>query len=68
MHFPTGRVSMEGAIRLLVDDFAVPTATELVQWRPLLAASEAAFLDIAHQPGVSRDAATAGPPVSSRSR
>jgi hypothetical protein len=50
VHFPTSRVAMEAGIRLLADDFAVPTATDPTAWRPLLAASETAFYQIAHQP------------------
>ena len=49
IHFPTSRVSLEAGIRLLADDFAVPTATVPGTWRPLLAASEAAFDRIAHR-------------------
>jgi hypothetical protein len=49
VHFPTSRVSMEAGIRLLADDFAVPTATDPSLWRPLLAASEATFERIAHR-------------------
>jgi hypothetical protein len=50
IHFPTSRVSMEAGIRLLTDDFAVPTATAPTSWRPLLAASETTFDRIAHRP------------------
>jgi hypothetical protein len=50
IHFPTSRVPMEAGVRLLADDFAVPTATSPATWRPLLAASETAFHQIAHQP------------------
>lgn len=49
IHFPTSRVSMEAGIRLLADDFAVPTATAATDWRPLLAASETTFRQIAHR-------------------
>jgi hypothetical protein len=50
VHFPTGRVAIEAVIRLLVEQFGVPTATEANVWRPLLTASERAFLDVAHRP------------------
>jgi len=50
VHFPTSRVSIEAGIRLLADDFAVPTATDPSEWRPLLAATETAFRAIAHRP------------------
>jgi hypothetical protein len=50
VHFPTNRVSIEAGIRLLADDFAVPTATDDSIWRPLLAASEGIFHQIAHPP------------------
>lgn len=39
VHFPTRRVSIEAGVRLLVDDFGVPTAR--ADWRPILSASEA---------------------------
>jgi hypothetical protein len=42
---------MEAGIRLLAGgDFAVPTATDPSRWRPMLAAAEAAFDQIAHRP------------------
>lgn len=50
VHFPTMRVSVEAVIRLLVEDFGVPCQTPPDVWRPVLAASEAAFLAIAHRP------------------
>ena len=50
VHFPSGRVSLEAVIRLLVDQFGVPANTPAEIWRPLLAESEAAFLRVAHQP------------------
>jgi hypothetical protein len=51
VHFPTDRVSLEAVIRLLAQDFAVPCARPPEVWRPVLAASEAAFREIAHRPG-----------------
>ncbi len=50
VHFPTGRVSLEAVIRLLVEEFGVPCNTSDDVWRPVLAASEQAFLEIAHRP------------------
>lgn len=50
VHFPTMRVSLEAVIRLLAEDFNVPCRTAPDVWRPVLAASEAAFLAIAHRP------------------
>ena len=50
VHFPTMRVSLEAIIRLLVEDFRVPCEAPADVWRPVLAASEAAFLAIAHRP------------------
>jgi hypothetical protein len=49
IHFPTQRLSLEAVIRLLVDQFGVPTAEPANVWRPVLAVSEAAFLGIAHR-------------------
>ncbi len=49
VHFPTGRVSLEAIIRLLIEQFHVPTNTEPDVWRPVLAESEKAFLRVAHQ-------------------
>jgi hypothetical protein len=49
VHFPTMRVSLEAVIRLLVDQFGVKSNELKKVWRPLLAASEAAFLGIAHR-------------------
>ena len=49
VHFPTHRVSLEAVVRLLIEEFNVPTRTPAEFWRPLLAESEAIFLDIAHQ-------------------
>lgn len=50
VHFPTMRVSLEAVIRLLAEDFKVPCRTAPDVWRPVLAASEAAFLAILHRP------------------
>lgn len=50
VHYPTGRVPIEAVIRLLADDYAVPCATDESVWRPVLAASEAAFRQVAHVP------------------
>jgi hypothetical protein len=50
VHFPTDRVSLEGVIRLLADQFNVPCNTESATWRPVLAESERAFQQIAHRP------------------
>ena len=50
VHLPTGRVSLEAIIRLLIETFKVPPRTTPNVWRPLLALSERAFLDNAHQP------------------
>jgi hypothetical protein len=50
VHFPVGRVSLEAVIRLLADQFGVPTNEPSAVWRPVLAESERAFLEIAHRP------------------
>lgn len=50
LRFPTGRVSIEAVIRLLVESFGVPCAEWQEKWREVLATSEEAFLRIAHQP------------------
>ncbi len=57
VHFPTMRVSLEAVIRLLADQFGVRCTQRSGVWRPMLAASEAAFLGIAHRSlsGPSRD-------------
>lgn len=49
-HFPTGRVSLEGVIRLLADQFHVPCNEPPEVWRPVLALSERLFHEIAHRP------------------
>jgi hypothetical protein len=50
MHFPTGRVSVEAVIRLLVEQFKVPCNQPADVWRPILSESERDFLRVAHQP------------------
>jgi hypothetical protein len=50
IHFPTNRVSLEAVIRMLAEQFAVPTNQPPTVWRPVLAASEASFSEIAHRP------------------
>jgi hypothetical protein len=50
VHFPTGRMPLEGVIRLLAEQFGVPCAEDASTWRPVLAETERAFLDIAHMP------------------
>ena len=50
VHFPTGRVPLEAVIRLLAEQFRVPCNTAPEVWRPALAESERAFLEIAHHP------------------
>lgn len=50
VHFPTARVSLESVLRLLIVDFGVPTAEPEAVWKPVLAESELAFQQIAHQP------------------
>lgn len=55
VHFPTGRVSLEAIIRLLVEEFGVPCNRPDV-WRRVLSESEKMFLEIAHQPRSDQDA------------
>lgn len=50
VHFPTGRVPIEAVIRLLIEQFAVPTNTASEVWRRVLAESERLFEEIAHRP------------------
>lgn len=50
IHFPTGRVALEGIIRLLTEQFGVPAREPSDVWRAALAESERAFLEIAHVP------------------
>lgn len=49
IHFPTSRISLEAVIRLLIEQFNVPSNTPPDIWRKLLAESEALFLQIAHK-------------------
>lgn len=51
IHFPTRRMPFEGIIRLLAepDQFGIPTSSPPEVWRRLVAASEAEFLQIAHE-------------------
>lgn len=48
-HFPTGRVSVEAVIRLLIEQFGVPPASAPEIWRRVLSESERAFEEIAHR-------------------
>ncbi len=50
IHFPTGRISLEAVIRLLADQFHVPTNKPPEIWRRALAESEPPFLDVALRP------------------
>ena len=50
LHFPSGRVSLEGVIRLLADQFQIPCARRQELWWPVLAESERLFYEIAHSP------------------
>jgi hypothetical protein len=50
VHFPTGRISIEAVIRLLVESFGVPCNGWHNRWRAVLAESERAFLEIARRP------------------
>jgi hypothetical protein len=50
VHFPTGRIALEGVIRCLAEQFHVQCNQPPEVWRPLLAESEQAFLDVAHRP------------------
>jgi hypothetical protein len=50
VHFPTGRVTLEGIIRLLIDDFGVGANEDEDVWRPLLHETEQVFINIARQP------------------
>ncbi len=49
-HFPTGRVSIEAVIRLLIEQFGVPPASAPEIWQRVLAESERTFESIAHRP------------------
>ena len=50
VHFPTGRISLEGILRLLAEQFSVPCNEPETVWRPMLAEAERTFLEIAHRP------------------
>ena len=50
VHLPTTRVSFEAVLRLLAEQFEVPTATPSEIWRPVLAEAEQLFAAIANQP------------------
>ncbi|MFA5891843.1 MAG: hypothetical protein WDA27_12980 [Actinomycetota bacterium] len=50
IHFPTGRIALEGIIRLLIEEFDVPANQPPETWRPVLAEAEQAFLAVAHRP------------------
>lgn len=50
LHFPTGRVSLEAVVRLLVESFGVPCPEWKTRWRRVLAESEKTFLAMAHHP------------------
>lgn len=50
IHFPVMRPTLEGVIRLLADGFGVGCAEPVEVWRPMVAASEEAFYEIAHTP------------------
>lgn len=49
IHFPATRVPLEAVIRLLIDQFHVPTTERRNFLRKVLLESERAFLDIAHR-------------------
>ena len=49
VHFPATRVSLEAVIRLLIDQFHVPTQSIRSIWRKLLTETEREFLDIANR-------------------
>ncbi len=49
VHFPTSRVSIESVIRLLIEQFNLSPNNPPEVWRPLLAESEALFMQIAHK-------------------
>ncbi len=50
VHFAMPRVSIEAVLRLLIEQFNVPTAEPAEIWRPVLHLSETLFSEIAHQP------------------
>ena len=49
IHFSTNRISIEAVIRLLIEQFNMTSNSPPEIWRPLLAESEALFLQIAHK-------------------
>jgi hypothetical protein len=49
VHFPTGRISIEAVIRLLIEQFGVQAREPTEVWREVLAETEQAFLG-AHTP------------------
>ena len=49
IHIPTGRVSIEAVIRMLVEQFGIKTNCPSEVWRPILAESEEEFERIAHR-------------------
>ena len=48
IHFPTRRMPIEGVIRLLIEEFAVPAVDQ--HWRAILTAAENEFWLIVHEP------------------
>lgn len=50
VHFPTQRASFEAILRLLIEQFRIEAASPAEIWRPVLAAAEGLFAEIAHQP------------------
>jgi hypothetical protein len=49
VHFPCGRPTVESTIRLLIDDFGVPSDAPDHVWRPILRQSEEGFMGVAHK-------------------
>lgn len=49
VHFPTRRIPLEAILRLLIQEFGVQARTDVTTWRPVLAWTENAFLEIAHE-------------------
>lgn len=50
IHFPTRRMSLEAAIRLLADQFRIECNTDSEIWRAVLTEGESRFRSIAHDP------------------
>ncbi len=50
VHFPTGRISLEGVIRLLIVQFEVPSVTPEDVWMRVLTTSETSFNEICEKP------------------